>query len=63
MTELDTNGDYTASHDDDVADYKIDLLATVCDTNNDGSTDSCELYACMIEVENLYRDIFCSEYH
>jgi len=39
MSELDTNGDLTATHDDEVASYKIDLLNSVCDVNNDGSTD------------------------
>jgi hypothetical protein len=30
-----------------------------CDTNDDGSLSYCEIHACTVEIENIWRDENC----
>jgi len=34
----------------------------MCDTDNDGNIDQCELFDCIVVVENEWRDEYCPNY-
>jgi hypothetical protein len=38
------------------------ILVENCDTNNDGTLDSCEIHECIVKCENAWRDENCPEY-
>lgn len=43
----------------DPAKYEELLL---CDENNDGTIDACELFWCGVELENVWREENCPDY-
>jgi hypothetical protein len=64
MFDYDTNGDCAINLGDE---SKIDastlgLLAEMCETDGNLSISMCELFHCMIEVENAYRRDNCPYY-
>jgi hypothetical protein len=42
-----------------VHDISSDVL---CDTNEDGNLDACEVHSCVVIVENEYRTTYCRDY-
>lgn len=37
----------------------FDLMAAECDNNNDGNIDECEIFECVLNVENEWRQENC----
>jgi len=57
----DTNVDGAINPEDDIDEDHYGVMVEYCDTNNDGTIDSCEVHACMVQVENAWRDEYCPE--
>jgi hypothetical protein len=54
MAELDTDGNQVINPADNIdADHYAGLLD--CDLNDDGSLDECEVYECIVNIENEWR--------
>jgi len=47
---------------DAIDDEHYGVMIEYCDTNNDGSIDSCEIHTCVLLVENNWRDENCPGY-
>jgi len=61
MAYYDLNGDNNLNPDDLMNDNHYELLVELCDVNNDGSIDFCEMHACAVDTENEWRMEYCPE--
>lgn len=61
MSYYDTNNDNGFNPLDNLDGEHAKFLYDTCDYNKDGTVDSCELFECLIELENKYRVEFCGE--
>jgi len=57
----DTNYDGSIDLSDDIDPEHYEILVDECDMNNDGSIDACEVHACVVMIENEWRDEYCPE--
>jgi len=48
----DTNGDATVNPEDDIEYDHYEILVEYCDYNNDGTVEPCEVFDCVVVVEN-----------
>jgi len=60
-------GDLNADGFVDLSNSEIDsvhlsYVNELCDTNEDGNLDACEVHACVVIVENEYRTTYCPDY-
>jgi len=57
----DTNYDGSINWEDNIDPEHYEILLNDCDTNYDGSIDQCETHACVVKIENDWRDEYCPE--
>jgi hypothetical protein len=62
MAYYDTDGDMTVNPEDDIEMGHYNVMVEYCDTDFDGNIDACEMWACIIMVENEYRNEYCPNY-
>jgi len=62
LATLDTNGDNVINPEDVIEEEHYTLLLDGCDSNNDGTIDTCELHACIVDIENAWRAEYCPDY-
>lgn len=60
-------GDLNADGTIDLSNSEIDsvhlsYINELCDTNEDGNLDACEVHSCVVIVENEYRTTYCPGY-
>lgn len=48
----DTNNDGVINPEDNVDAYHLAEITAVCDSNFDGTTNFCEIYECLVIMEN-----------
>jgi len=58
----DTNEDGAINPEDDIEDDHYQVMLEYCDFNNDGTVEDCEVFACVVIVENEWRDENCPDY-
>jgi len=58
---INTNDDNHINLGDEYDGEELDVLLRRCDFDNDDSVDRCELFDCLVEVENEYRKVNCHE--
>jgi len=62
MEYYDTNNDGTISLEDDIDPEHLEEINMYCDYNENGVTDACEVHACIVMIENDWRDEYCPDY-
>jgi len=62
MTYYNGDGDNYLNPEDDIEPEHYALMIEYCDVNNDGNLHMCEVHACIVEMENAWRDENCPGY-
>jgi len=62
MAYYNNNGDGVINPEDQMDEEHYAQLVEYCDTNFDGAIDECELFECMIMIENEWRSEYCPDY-
>jgi hypothetical protein len=57
----DTNFDGTVNLEDDIEASHYEVLIEFCDYDNNGEVDSCEMHACVVDIENEWRAEYCPD--
>jgi len=61
IKHLDTNGDKKISMTDNIDKSHLAIVTEICDYTNDKEVTPCEIFDCLVKVENMWRDKFCPE--
>jgi len=59
--ELDSNGDGKLDELDGIDAPHAEALIVACDSNMDASLSLCEIFDCVVAVENEYRNTWCPD--
>jgi len=62
LAYYDNNGDNFINPEDDIDEEHWTDFLMYCDENMDGSIEACELHACIVNIENVWRDENCPEF-
>jgi len=58
----DTNMDGSINPEDTIDSEHYSILIEYCDFDNNGTLEACEIHACVVIIENEWRDEYCPDY-
>ena len=61
MDSYDTNGDESINLGDYIDEEHLNIIIDYCDSDDNGSVNTCELFECVVTCENEWRAEYCPD--
>jgi hypothetical protein len=58
----DTNNDGVINPEDNIDEDHLEDYMALCDLDNDGNIEKCEVHSCIMDIENAYRAEYCPDF-